>query len=62
MKLFIIFIGAALLSLVDCESKEAKLQIGVKKRVPPEECTRKTQNGDHLEMHYTVSCWVVSCL
>ena len=43
----------SLFCLAKCDN-EAKLQIGVKKRVPPEECTRKSQNKDHLEMHYTV--------
>jgi len=31
----------------------ANLQIGVKKRVPAEECTEKSSNGDVLSMHYT---------
>ena len=30
-----------------------KLQIGVKKRIPAEECTIKSRNGDTLHMHYT---------
>jgi len=30
-----------------------KLQIGVKKRIPAEECLVKTRNGDTLHMHYT---------
>ncbi|KAJ3234975.1 FK506-binding protein 2A [Chytriomyces hyalinus] len=30
-----------------------KLQIGVMKRVPAEECTRKAKAGDKLSMHYT---------
>ncbi|KAI8924578.1 hypothetical protein BC831DRAFT_427710 [Entophlyctis helioformis] len=29
------------------------LQIGVKKRVPKELCTRKSRKGDQLSMHYT---------
>ena len=34
-----------------------KLQIGVKKRVPAEECGVKTRNGDTLHMHYTGSLY-----
>ncbi|KAI9206487.1 putative FK506-binding protein 2 [Polychytrium aggregatum] len=29
------------------------LRIGVKKRIPEEECTRKSKKGDTLSMHYT---------
>ncbi|KAJ3079656.1 FK506-binding protein 2A [Quaeritorhiza haematococci] len=29
------------------------LQIGVKKRIPADECTEKSKNGDKLAMHYT---------
>ena len=32
---------------------DAPLRIGVKHRVPEEECTRKSRNGDRLSMHYT---------
>lgn len=28
------------------------IAVGVKHRVPEEECTRKTKNGDKLKMHY----------
>lgn len=35
------------------ESKVTKLQIGVKKRIPAEECTIKSRKGDKLKMHYT---------
>ena len=45
-----------LLLIVDHVSAgEKKLQIGVKKRIPPEECKTKSKKGDKLEMHYTVS-------
>jgi len=55
MRLFVVIVLAtSYLYLVNCDSKEAKLQIGVKKRIPEEECKQRTQNGDHLEMHYTV--------
>jgi len=40
----------ALMSLAD--DKE-KLRIGVKKRIPKDECLRKSKKGDTLEMHYT---------
>jgi len=35
------------------DSKVTKLQIGVKKRIPAEECTIKSRKGDKLKMHYT---------
>ena len=38
------------------DKKAKKLQIGVKKRVDPEQCTIKSHKGDTLHMHYTVSC------
>lgn len=33
---------------------EKKLQIGIKKRVDPAQCTTKSRKGDVLTMHYTV--------
>ena len=41
------------LLLVACASALDKLQIGVLKRVPAEECLIKSRNGDKLSMHYT---------
>lgn len=35
------------------EKKVKKLQIGVKKRVDPEDCKIKSRKGDVLHMHYT---------
>ena len=35
------------------DKKAKKLQIGVKKRVDPEQCTIKSRKGDTLHMHYT---------
>ena len=32
---------------------DAPLRIGIKHRVPEEECTRKSKPGDRLSMHYT---------
>merc|ERR1711915_773864 len=53
----------AILSLIVClvlfevgvgEKKPVtKLQIGVKKRIPVDECNIKSRNGDTLHMHYT---------
>jgi len=38
------------------EGKKSKgLQIGVKKRVDPDQCPIKSKKGDTLHMHYTVS-------
>eukprot|EP01112_Ceratiomyxa_fruticulosa_P007057 TRINITY_DN1818_c0_g1_i2.p1 TRINITY_DN1818_c0_g1~~TRINITY_DN1818_c0_g1_i2.p1 ORF type:complete len:139 (-),score=34.95 TRINITY_DN1818_c0_g1_i2:68-484(-) len=50
--LLLVFVFVALIvpSLSE-EAKSKKLQIGVKHR--PEECTRKTQKGDTLKIHYT---------
>ena len=39
----------------DKTEKKKKLQIGVKKRVDPEQCKIKSRKGDTLNMHYTVS-------
>jgi len=39
-----------ILSLAD---EKEKLRIGVKKRIPKDECTKKSKKGDTLEMHYT---------
>ena len=49
------------LMLIECEGAETKLQIGIKKKIPPEECKIKTKKGDHLEMHYTV-CFIYCTL
>jgi len=35
------------------EGKKKGLQIGVKKRVDPEQCKMKSKKGDSLQMHYT---------
>ena len=43
-----------LLPAVLAEKKPVtKLQIGVKKRIPADECLVKSRNGDTLHMHYT---------
>ncbi|CAO3615667.1 unnamed protein product [Cunninghamella blakesleeana] len=52
--LSIILAGIAAVSSVKA-IKEAptKLQIGVTHRVPEEECTQRSHDGDKLSMHYT---------
>lgn len=35
------------------DAKKKGLQIGIKKRVDPEECKVKSKKGDSLSMHYT---------
>lgn len=51
--ILLMVVVSSILSHVECDGKIKKLQIGVKKRI--ENCTRKSKNGDSLEMHYTVS-------
>jgi hypothetical protein len=59
--LWAIVAGLSVISLVLAgdDAKEAKkpkgLQIGVKKRIDPENCPIKSRKGDSLHMHYTVS-------
>jgi len=44
------------------EAKKSKgLQIGIKKRVDPDDCTIKSKKGDTLHMHYTVCCVFILC-
>lgn len=45
-----IFLLVCLLACVSGESKDRKVQIGVKKRV--ENCVKKSKRGDSLSMHY----------
>lgn len=53
MKNFSLFFGGfALIYLVGVNA-EAKLKIGIKKRI--EDCTTKTKKGDLVHMHYTVN-------
>lgn len=42
-----------LLFIYGVEAAEKKLQIGIKKRVDPEDCTIKSRKGDTLHMHYS---------
>lgn len=45
-------LSSILLAVVVVVNGEAKLQIGIKKRV--ENCTVKTRKGDLVHIHYTV--------
>lgn len=51
MKLFSL-VTLALGTLSALASAQDKLQIGVLRSVPAEQCLRKTANGDKLAMHY----------
>jgi len=56
--LFLAAVAAVVVAVVIAteEAKDAKkkgLQIGIKKRVDPEQCTIKSKKGDSLQMHYT---------
>ena len=54
--LILVLAAAALVTGSENSSKKKnKLQIGVKKRVDPENCPIKSKKGDVLHMHYTVS-------
>nr|CAB3246455.1 FK506-binding protein 2B [Phallusia mammillata] len=50
MNSLMILAFAVLFTFVTCEDK---LQIGVKKRIPKEDCKIMTKKGDMVEMHYT---------
>jgi FK506-binding protein 2 len=45
---------SAICAATDSTDKKKKLQIGVKKRIDPENCPIKSRKGDTLHMHYTV--------
>ena len=51
----VLLVGFAAACLIGCgDAADKKLQIGVKKRISPEDCKMKSRKGDKLEMHYTV--------
>eukprot|EP00483_Globobulimina_turgida_P002665 UN02670 len=55
MKLLLIVLLFCIISVYSAKPdlpKDAKLRIGVKKRIPEEECTIKSRKGDKLSMHY----------
>jgi len=56
--LFLAGVAAVVVALVIAaeDTKDAKkkgLQIGIKKRVDPDQCKIKSKKGDSLQMHYT---------
>ena len=56
--IWLVLVLVTVLYQVKAEEEKAekkKLQIGVKKRVDPEQCKIKSRKGDTLNMHYTVS-------
>ncbi|ORX62425.1 hypothetical protein DM01DRAFT_260565 [Hesseltinella vesiculosa] len=55
MRFLSIFVaGVVALSSVQAIKEPPKgLQIGVKHRVPEEQCTKRSKDGDKLSMHYT---------
>lgn len=53
MKDLLIIVTIALFALAGANGQDAKLKIGIKKRV--ENCSTKTKKGDLVHIHYTVS-------
>ncbi|KAK9369698.1 hypothetical protein V1509DRAFT_618851 [Lipomyces kononenkoae] len=55
--LFLVALVVALLALVDLTEAQANkagdLQIGIMKKVPKEQCGRKSRKGDLVNIHYT---------
>ena len=52
--LFLAVVAAVMVSPSTGADSKQKLQIGVKKRIAPEDCPIKSRKGDRLKMHYTV--------
>ncbi|OBZ91921.1 hypothetical protein A0J61_00006 [Choanephora cucurbitarum] len=52
MRLAVILLSA-LASVMAIKEAPTQLQVGIKKRVPAEECKVRSNNGDELSMHYT---------
>ncbi|KAI8374979.1 FK506-binding protein 2B [Choanephora cucurbitarum] len=52
MRLAVVLLSA-LASVMAIKEAPTQLQVGIKKRVPAEECKVKSNNGDELSMHYT---------
>ncbi|XP_078491879.1 uncharacterized protein LOC100175378 [Ciona intestinalis] len=51
MKVYsVLFLAIVIFTVVDALEK---LQIGIQKKIPKEECTQKSKRGDTLSMHYT---------
>lgn len=55
-----VVIGASAATGDKKDAKKKGLQIGIKKRVDPEDCKVKSKKGDSLHMHYTVTCFCSS--
>ncbi|KAI8976518.1 hypothetical protein BDB01DRAFT_853156 [Pilobolus umbonatus] len=51
MRLLLVLLAAV--SVIALKEPPKTLQIGIKKRIPVEECTVRAKNGDELSMHYT---------
>ncbi|KAI9355803.1 FK506-binding protein 2B [Pilaira anomala] len=49
----LVFIATAVASVMALKEPPTTLQVGIKKRIPAEECHEKSSNGDTLSMHYT---------
>ncbi|CAO3619584.1 unnamed protein product [Mucor hiemalis] len=49
----LVFIASAVTSALALKTAPTNLQVGVLKRIPAEECTVRSNNGDTLSMHYT---------
>ncbi|KAI8375521.1 hypothetical protein BD560DRAFT_392562 [Blakeslea trispora] len=52
MRLVTILLGAVA-SVMAIKEAPTQLQVGIKHRVPAEECKVRSNNGDELSMHYT---------
>ncbi|KAF7730300.1 Peptidyl-prolyl cis-trans isomerase fpr2 [Apophysomyces ossiformis] len=53
IRLFVFLIALCTLSVQALKEPPKDLQIGIKKRVPSEQCTKRSRDGDLLSMHYT---------
>lgn len=49
----VVFVSLCVYAHAEEDDKKQKLQIGVKKRVDPDQCKIKSRKGDVLSMHYT---------
>ncbi|KAL1936750.1 hypothetical protein VTP01DRAFT_884 [Rhizomucor pusillus] len=52
MRAALILLLAFIVAVSALKEPPTKLQVGIKKRIPPEECTRRSRDGDKLSMHY----------
>ncbi|KAI9256830.1 FK506-binding protein 2B [Helicostylum pulchrum] len=49
----LVFIASAVASVMALKEPPTILQVGIKKRIPAEDCPIRSSNGDQLSMHYT---------